>query len=286
MRCSDNARVRHASDICKAVMSTLGNFNHSNRRSYTRILVDDRHRIIYCPIGKTGSTSIKTLMLSQSTTVEFDELPTFEKAHSTIFQKKHGVKLLATYPIEEIHEKFRTYTKLIVVRHPFERLLSAYKDKFIKTPYAYRRLIHGNASRYRDSTGHINVTGFLNMLSRSIETDSNYIFDHTNKHWNLQHEACHMCFVEYDYIAKVETFSSDQEYILDLFGAAEIPHRNKASGTGYAIPTVSELLDILSNDVIKILTDYYRLDFDLFGYSVNITRDMNGQYMKQERGTC
>ena len=36
-----------------------------------------------------------------------------------------------------------------------------------------------------------------------------------------------MCLVEYDYIAKVETFSSDPEYILDLFGAAEILHRKK-----------------------------------------------------------
>lgn len=45
-------------------------------------------------------------------------------AHSTgVFRR------LANYTTEEVEQKLSTYNKLIVVRHPFERLLSAYRNK-------------------------------------------------------------------------------------------------------------------------------------------------------------
>ena len=269
------------SEVCNNVRSSLEYFNASNPESYTRILVDDRHKIIYCPVGKTGSTSIKAMMISQSKTTDFELQLKFKKVHNPDFQKKHGTKQLMNYPIEDIREKLRTYRKLIVVRHPLERIISAYKDKFIMTTYGYQRVINGDISQYSDQTGHINAIGFINMLAQSIEARSTDIFDYTNHHWNLQHNACHVCNVQYDYIAKTETLSSDQKYILDLFGASELPHGNTASAEMPALPTVPELLHTLSKDVIKVLMDNYRLDFDMFGYAVNITRDTNGEYVEK-----
>jgi hypothetical protein len=39
-------------------------------------------------------------------------------------------KRLSNYTMSEIEKKLLAYNKLIVVRHPFERLLSAYRNKF------------------------------------------------------------------------------------------------------------------------------------------------------------
>lgn len=39
-------------------------------------------------------------------------------------------RTLSNYTYQEIEDKLATYSKLIVVRHPFERLLSAYRNKF------------------------------------------------------------------------------------------------------------------------------------------------------------
>lgn len=48
-----------------------------------------------------------------------------DQAHSSnTFQR------LSNYTLPEIEKKLATYDKLIVVRHPLERLLSAYRNKF------------------------------------------------------------------------------------------------------------------------------------------------------------
>lgn len=51
------------------------------------------------------------------------EIPA-DQAHSPgIFQR------LSNYTLPEIEKKLATYDKLIIVRHPLERLLSAYRNK-------------------------------------------------------------------------------------------------------------------------------------------------------------
>ena len=51
------------------------------------------------------------------------EIPA-DKAHATgIFQR------LSNYSLPEIEDKLTYYDKLVVVRHPLERLLSAYRNK-------------------------------------------------------------------------------------------------------------------------------------------------------------
>lgn len=51
------------------------------------------------------------------------EIPA-DRAHSSgVFRR------LSNYTLAEIEERLATYDKLIVVRHPLERLLSAYRNK-------------------------------------------------------------------------------------------------------------------------------------------------------------
>ena len=50
------------------------------------------------------------------------EIPA-DQAHAS------GIERLSNYTLPEIEDKLINYDKLIVVRHPLERLLSAYRNK-------------------------------------------------------------------------------------------------------------------------------------------------------------
>ena len=43
---------------------------------------------------------------------------------------RHGMKRLYMYSDDEIQERLKTYFKFLVVRHPMQRLVSAFRDKF------------------------------------------------------------------------------------------------------------------------------------------------------------
>ena len=45
---------------------------------------------------------------------------------------RFNINQLASYPREEWEEILQTYFKVAFVRHPFSRLVSAYRDKFEK----------------------------------------------------------------------------------------------------------------------------------------------------------
>ena len=143
-------------------------------------------------------------------------------------------------------------------------------------------------TNYVGSDGNLDVLQFLTLLSTAIKNRSVDVIDYRNKHWERQHVRCHPCFIHYDYIAKLETLDSDMKYILNFFNSKTIPHRNRSTSKPFniTITSVDEILHKLNKDVINILTEYYRYDFDLFSYKVNITRDSGGIYVETGQGMC
>jgi len=89
-----------------------------------------------------------------------------------------------------------------------------------------------------------------------------------NLRWVPFHEACLPCEVRYDFIGHYETLREDVDYVLKKTGMQEIqlvPH-NPSDVNSSSI--VSKEMATLSSDEIRKLVDIYRLDFLLFGYSM------------------
>ena len=88
--------------------------------------VNDDYKIIVTTINKVGSSNWRRFMQD------------LHKISSENFRKAWPpLKLIRARPTVEIQQNLKEYTKVLFVRHPLVRLLSAYRDKFVKLPTSY-----------------------------------------------------------------------------------------------------------------------------------------------------
>ena len=104
---------------------------------------------------------------------------------------------------KERRRALKVTTKFLVVRHPLDRLVSAYRNKFEfgdpdKFPLKYGRHIvrqyRENATEMALRTGaDVTFVEFLTFLTREPLGDG---------HWVRQYDQCQPCVVKYDFIGR------------------------------------------------------------------------------------
>lgn len=97
-----------------------------NKEVLEHIIVDQKHQLLYCYVPKVACTNWKRtlLYLSGNSNVSRPlDIPADFVHRTGVFPK------LANFSIEDATHMLRTYTTFLIVRHPFERLLSAYRNK-------------------------------------------------------------------------------------------------------------------------------------------------------------
>ncbi|RXG55946.1 Carbohydrate sulfotransferase 14 [Armadillidium vulgare] len=123
----------------------------------------------------------------------------------------------------EVREMLETYKKFMIVRHPTERLLSAYKDKFLSnSPDAkvFKRVYAVPMMRYsRNTSKNIPLTGngmkFTEFLSYILSQNPQTL----QEHWKSYFHLCHPCAMDYDFVGKYETLEADSNQILKNINA-------------------------------------------------------------------
>ena len=103
--------------------------NINNLDLTKHLLVDEKLKVIYSFIPKSGCTTWKHLWKGN---LSGKAVKGEEYTHMT-YINKYGLKFVSQYPVKE-RDGFLTddtFIKFLVVRHPYDRLLSAYADKFV-----------------------------------------------------------------------------------------------------------------------------------------------------------
>ena len=209
--------------------------------------------------------------------------------------KKYAVKELAHYSKAEKLYRLKHYYKMMFVRHPFDRILSAYRDKLVaemfygKAGNYYKQLLPIILNRVRPDLLELQIDSvylpFEDFL-RFIEKGGQ------DRHVTPPYERkCQPCLVKYDYIGKVETFDEDMNYIIDhQFPAkrGKSSRRNKNSfvmsenkGGGF----YKELVEYqnTSEELVESMKRIYGRDFVQFGYSVD---EVDGRYFATCQDGC
>ena len=264
------------------------------KKSYLRnIFVDNKHRVVYCSVPKVACSSWKTV-LAQLTDVPGAshvnetrrrdnvtrdlKLTLNALVHNNTYMDRIGLKQLYAYPSTDIRRIMKSYTKFMFVRHPLERLVSAYRDKFTRNTKWTKHFLRHYGSKilrlYRPSASeaiirHGEGVSFLEFVRFVIEKRP---LNNRNPHWDSYNSICHPCLINYDVIGKMETLELDQPMVMrQLFGETlfDFPAKNVKDVPSKQL--VNGYYGNMSRKMLDDLLDFYKTDMDMYRYKVDTT---------------
>ena len=251
-------------------------FRYNNTFRY--MFVDDTHKILYCELPKAGCTSWKAFFAMLNGNVHPDDyhlLP--EYVHNTDFYPLFKFKYLSDYSHQERVYRLKHYFKFLVVRNPFNRLVSAYEDKFL---HDKGRWYPFNVGGYITKNYRLNKT----IEEKSESTDNvkfeelvRFIVNETERmkskydpHWSLMQSQCYPCLFNYDYIGKLETLQHDLPFLMEKFTSNGVrpsfPFMN--SNPSKHVNLTAYYGRLASSEMVR-LREFYKIDSRMFGYSLH-----------------
>ena len=244
-----------------------------------RFLVVDRLKLIYCALPKVASTNWRRRLAELSSGQKLDWRKINPLAIDTEnFMEKHGVKNFRRYTNEEIKQRLNDYFKILFVRHPIERMLSAYRDKLGESAWehptdfawhkAYNQFI---LTKYRKDheivkTGTEILVAPWEFVSALIDESNNGRVQ--DVHWDPMHPVIFPCFISYDFVGKFETLGEDVKYLGELLvqNFQLLSHTRESMVKSVYTDMYNSLTEHLSKEDIAKLWNLYKYDMEIFGY--------------------
>eukprot|EP00092_Neocalanus_flemingeri_P057252 GFUD01067984.1.p1 GENE.GFUD01067984.1~~GFUD01067984.1.p1 ORF type:complete len:291 (-),score=38.02 GFUD01067984.1:102-974(-) len=210
-----------------------------------RIIFFPNYNVLHCGIPKAASTTwtVGTFMkLADELGVPYRQNKEHER---TDFQKYFQIKNMETFNriLEGDPVSFTN------VRHPFERLVSAYYNQVQSSGKTFDQFVQS-------------------VLRTANTTQNKQTYFEMNQHWRPYNTYCAFCNINYKVISKSETFKEDKKEIMHMLGLEdedEEKRMNKQPGNTTESKT-RELFRNLTEEVKIALVDLYKYDFAMFDY--------------------
>lgn len=227
----------------------------------------DERKIMYCQIPKVSGSTWFAVLVNHT---EIGKQYTIEELTAKVgFVQKFKKRLKPGKPYDaNVHQN---YTKFMFVRHPFNRLVSAYKNKADITRHSDVLYIEIKAYFQHNLTRE-QLKNFIPSFQEFVD----FALHYDDKHWRSFQYFCNPCHVNFDYILRLETFERDSKILMkDIFPeAGPVPHANPTQNDtntfqGIVKPKVLEMLAQLSKETLDKLYEKYAFDLEFYGYSFN-----------------
>ncbi|XP_023343113.1 carbohydrate sulfotransferase 12 isoform X2 [Eurytemora carolleeae] len=265
-------RKQHLQEQCAKVTSgqitnkMAALVNSTNAQTHMFTLYPEK-RIAWCRTPKIGTTTWSKIFLQLYKT---DPMNT-KSLHNTM--KKIEKKLISRSGKTSVvlslrSNQTRKYKSIIAARHPFDRLYSAFKDKILGRRI---RMYGVNDMRKKPK--------FSDFIKKVVNFKGRF-----NRHWRPNWMICNPCVYEFDYILKMESFSTDSAAVLKQLGVGEVSEIDKMNTVANIKRNplnYTQLLENVSSQDLGKLLDLYYLDFILFGY--DIQEFLNLKHAKKEK---
>lgn len=236
-----------------------------------QLYIDEKLKIMYCAVPKSGCTGLKGWMLKGA------GLFTGGSAHNkTLFK---GPRLrVATYMTDEEVQKVLNngeYFKFTIVRNPFTRVLATYLERF-NTCLQQKRRTAGECHMWKKALTRDEAAakGLKDDMTFQDYLDSldKYGPQHKpinflNAHWLPASQVCAMDEIEYDYVGRLEE-KSDMQMVYDFtgqqpeFSASQKKKLQHSEGTDKK--KAQYFTEKAHDDIARL---YKNWDLDLLGYT-------------------
>ncbi|CAH1776906.1 unnamed protein product [Owenia fusiformis] len=200
------------------------------------MLIDETHKLLYCFVPKVGCTAWRKIFAVLSNEKIRNE--TNGNPENIRVDPHFGLhfKSIKSYDRSQQDRILKSYYKFMFVREPFERLVSAYIDKFyVPEPHGFWKVWgKGIINKYRHKAsvtsrecGH-DVT-FDEFLAHSFSTIEQQYINAGNGHWVTIQQLCNPCDINYDYIGRMESMQQDTKAILEKANVSHLINQQKPS---------------------------------------------------------
>lgn len=306
--CTQRERITHIRNTCNRIRETL---NTDLLTPSSRTMSDDIHKILYCYMSKVGCTAFKTLLLKANANVLHRSylLPSTDAPlyiHAPLRALMLQVPTFTHLNKSERDVRLKTYFKFMVMRHPFERLISAWRDKVLH-PKTSEYLTWPTDVLLNSRVKSNSYTSYFSWYWRIVGLERYYgmpRFDEFlqwikdqkiyNEHWLTAMDSCHVCANDWDAILRIETMHEDGHLVHDRV-VDDLPDGDKdldvihsyGANKTYHFPSLElPLWHNVSVDVEDYFLKLYSVDMELFGYKWDRNTKSTGCRIDTPNGPC
>ncbi|XP_072044504.1 carbohydrate sulfotransferase 13-like [Amphiura filiformis] len=224
-------------------------------------IISDKFKFLFCFVPKIACTTWKGIMI--------------QLYHNQVGPtKKRFVKLDEIGSPEKVKKRWQNYKKVVFVREPLARVLSAYLnklrdgDKKIQTKWERRFGAQiANIARKDDTYKRRNSDfTFVEFIKFILKLGPDIKLDSMKDHWLPYSSFTHPCRIQYDYIGHFETLAYDGPTIIKKLGVEDVVQFPEVHGSAAVDGLQTEYAKVPIDLILK-LQEYYKMDYELFGYS-------------------
>ena len=253
---------------------------HDSQVPEALFVTEAKNVIGYCHVPKVASTLLMTNFAELN---NLNESMIQNKLKAMTLHDYLFAKFSKSYPKNE--DQLSKLFTFVFIRHPFERLVSAFHDKFITLQQL--NLMAPFVKHYMKSNGitdklilkkpwvkrHINVT-FENFVKFVLHENSlKEKISPPSWHWWPFSDVCKLNEIDYNFIGKIESLEQDVECILQHFPdyaklqTIKDKLKAKVNAQGHHNSNMTmEYFSQLSKHDIRNLYKMYETDFVMGGY--------------------
>lgn len=251
----------------------------------SRLIVLESPSVIYCSVPKASNTNWKRIIM---TVLQPGKYPDplnikFNEAHGYYVKNKSFLSQQRR-TVENTTKLFNSSYKFLFARHPMERVLSAYRNKMLGIggydPKYQRRVgleilrKRGTFASDKQAMAHYDdrpptFSEFVSYVLRQHKSSLSM-----DKHWTPIFDLCNVCCINYDFIGQYKNIAKEATYVLKKLNVNPNNTFPTKGETGYVTQKQNATSDLLMEyysqltpDLYSQLTDIFKKDFDLFGYS-------------------